>query len=113
MQAITVAGTIPASGTIPNNLTGQAPEYLGEAAQLTLYGNSNDGATTHSLTGFRGASGEPYVPAGSNVGVASTAGKVKTNEDFLGQFPVPASTRLVHQVVGTATKTVLFQYVVA
>jgi hypothetical protein len=103
-----------AAATIPNVLTGSAIEYTGGAATvLTIYGSGDATGDTFQLSGFTGSHpGELYVPAGSPVPVASTAGAVKTNENFIGQFAVPANTRLVMAVVTSAAHTGRFQIVV-
>jgi hypothetical protein len=46
--------------------------------------------------------------------VASTPGAVKTNENFIGQWAVPAGSRLVHAVTNTTAGalTVNMQYLV-
>jgi hypothetical protein len=114
MQSLSLVNVaIPAAGSIANNLAGQAIEYQGEASVLTLYGNSDDAATTHTLFGNRGSKSDVFVPPGSVIGVGSTAAKVKNNEDFIGQYPLSAGTRLVHQITGTATKHANFLYIVA
>lgn len=108
----TIGAVIPASGVIVNNLQGQPPEFFGEAATLTLYGNASAATSTHTLFGNRGSTSQVFVPPGTSLGVPSTASKVKTNEDFIGQYAIPAGTRLVHQISGVAAGTVNFIYVV-
>jgi len=85
-------------GATVNILSGLAIEYQSKAAVLTIYGNSdavglfqtffmNDGQTTITL-----------IPPGSGISVASTVGKVKTNEDFIIQYAIPGGERLVHSI---------------
>lgn len=101
-----------AAATIQNNLSGQPPEFIGEAAKLTLYGSADAAGDTHTLQGFRGGEvGSLLIPS-SNIPVASTAGSAKTNENFIAQFAIPAGTRLVHTINGANTHTGQFIYVV-
>jgi hypothetical protein len=91
------------AGTIANVLAGTAIEYVGAASTLTVYGSVDTAGDTFSLSGATGvAPPSNYVPAGALIPAASTAGAVKTNEDFIGQFPIPANTRLVLSVTAAA-----------
>jgi hypothetical protein len=104
--------TEPAAATIANLLAGTPVEYIGEAIKLTIYGSADAAGDTHSLSSFRGSEpGALVIPLGP-IPVASTAGAIKTNENFIGQFAIPAGSRLVHNVVGTAAHTGQFLYVV-
>lgn len=110
---IIVPYTTAAAATVANILAGTAVEYLGEAATLTVYGTGDATGDTMSLTGFRGSEpGRVVIPASSPVPVASTAGTVKTNENFIGQFPIAGNTRLVMSVTTSAAHTGRFQIVV-
>jgi hypothetical protein len=103
-----------AAATIANALTGTAVEYTGgQATTLTVYASGDAAGDTFSLSGFSGSNpGITYIPAGSPMPVASTVGAVKTNENFVGQFAVPANTRLVLGVVASAAHAGRFQFVV-
>jgi hypothetical protein len=104
--SIIVPYSSAAAATIPNVLTGTAVEYVGHAAVLTVYASADALGDTFALSGFSGdAPGMAVVPSGTPVQVASTPGAVKTNENFLGQFAVPANTRLVLAVVTSAAHT--------
>jgi hypothetical protein len=104
--SIIVPYTTAAAATVPNVLTGTAVEYVGHAAVLTVYASGDASGDTFALSGFSGdAPGMAVVPSGTPVQVASTAGAVKTNENFLGQFAIPASTRLVLAVVTSGAHT--------
>lgn len=109
---VTVPYTIPAAATIPNLLAGTSVEYLGEAAVLTVYASCDVAGDTFAFNAFRGNKpGEALVPL-SPIPVASTAGTVKTNENFIGQFAVPANSRLVLTINGTAAHVGRFQFLV-
>jgi hypothetical protein len=113
MIGLVVRSAIGAAATIANLVTGQAVEYLGQAATLTLYGSGDIAGMVHTLAGFRGVAGDLYVPPGSSIPTASTAGAIKANENFLGQFGLPASSRLVHSVTNPgAASSVQMQYAV-
>jgi hypothetical protein len=108
----TIPYTIPAAAVIANVLTGDPTEYWGKAGALTLYGSCDVAGDTFSLAYYSG--GDPgivVVPPGSLVPVASTAGTVKNNENFIGQFAIPAGSRLVLSIAGTAAHVGRFQIV--
>jgi hypothetical protein len=98
MQAQFTRASIGAGATVPNVLTGTALEYFTGANVLTIYGNGDITGMSFSLTFNMGGKSEVPLPPGNSLGVASTAGKIKTNEDFLIQTPVPAGARLVLSV---------------
>jgi hypothetical protein len=109
-----VAYTTAAAATVPNVLAGTAVEYIGRAVTMTLYGSGDAAGDTFSLTGFGGDSpGMAIIPTGSPVPTASTVGAVKTNENFLGMFAIPANTRLVLSVTTSAAHTGRFQFVLS
>lgn len=109
--SLTVRSAIGAAATIANVLSGLAIEYQGSAVVLTVYGNGDIAGMTQSLFGHRGDASDLYIPPASGLGVASTVGKVKVNEDFIGQFPLPAGTRLVHSVTNPgAASNITIQY---
>jgi len=73
--------------------------FFGKAASITVYWNCDTVATmTAQLTSDDGSTATGLVPAGSAVPVASTAGKTKANEDFVGQFPIDAGSKLLMSV---------------
>lgn len=108
LNAISVA----ANTTNPNALSGSAIQYMGKAGVLTIYGNASAAGMQVSLTTNDGQENKQVIPTGSNLGPASTAGKVKTNEDFLGQFAIPGGVQLMLALVnttgGTLTANLLF-----
>jgi hypothetical protein len=106
--------TTAAAATIANVLAGTAVEYIGKATTMTIYGSADAAGDVFNLTGFGGDSpGMAIVPAGSPVQVASTVGSVKTNENFIGMFPIPAGTRLVLSVITSAAHTGRFLFALA
>jgi hypothetical protein len=84
--------------TIANLLAGQPIQYWGRAGVLTVYGNADAVGLNFSLAINDGQETRMVIPAGSGLGTASTVGKVKTNEDFLGQFAIPAGVQLILSV---------------
>jgi hypothetical protein len=112
MVSLDVVAAVGAAGALPNALAGLALEYWGRAGALGLYGNTTIALGTHSLTLYSGADpGAAVIPAGSGVQVGSTPGAVKVNEDYIGQFPIPAGSRLVHALSNPgAAATFHFRY---
>lgn len=106
--------SIPATSTNANVLTGSTIEFIGQASTLTIYGNANAVGVTHTLFAGMGPQAPLLIPSGSSLNVASTAGAIKTNENFIGQWAVPAGSRLVHAVTNTTAGAipVNFQYLV-
>lgn len=87
---------IGAATTLANILSGTAIEFLGDEVMLDVYGGAVIAGMTWSLTGFRGSDpGSQLIPTGSALGVESTAGLVKTNENFIASVSISAGTRLV------------------
>lgn len=113
MISITVRAAIGAGVTISNNLQGTAIEYQGKAISLTLYGNGDIAGMNHTLFGHQGESTQVFIPPGAGLGIASTVGKIKTNEDFIGQWAIPGGSRLVHAITNPgAASNIIFQYMV-
>lgn len=107
-QTYPVNGFAVGIGATVSILVGSTIEYQNKASVLTIYDNAdavglmqtfymNDGQTTITL-----------IPPGSGIGVASTAGKIKTNEDFVIQYAIPAGEHLIHQVVNPTGGSVNF-----
>lgn len=107
MQSLPIRTAIGAAATVPNVLVGTALEYFGKANVLTIYGNADIAGMTFSLSFNQGGDSQLPIPPGASLGAASTVGKIKTNEDFLIQVPVPAGSRLVLSVTnpGGASNT--------
>jgi hypothetical protein len=93
--------SIAASTTVANLLAGQPIQYWGRAGVLTLYGNADAAGVNFALSINDGQETKQIVPTGAGLGVASTVGKVKTNEDFVGQFPIPGNVQLILAVSNT------------
>jgi len=88
---------IPANSTVADVIAAQGINaYFGKAAGITVYWNCDTAATmTAGLSTDDGVTGVGLVPNGSTVAIASTAGKIKTDEDFVGQFPIDAGSKLL------------------
>ena len=87
---VTVADVVSAQGI---------NAVFGKAAGITVYWNCDTAATmTAALSTDDGTAGIGLVPSGSTVAIASTAGKIKTSEDFVGQFPIDAGSKLLMAV---------------
>lgn len=95
-RSFTVRYTIPANGFVNDIITAMGiNSYFGTASNLTLYANGDASGLTWNMNWDDGQSSIGIVPNGSALGVASTAGKVKTNEDFQIQFAIPAGVKLL------------------
>jgi hypothetical protein len=101
MQSFNLVAPVVKATTVPNALAGLPIEYFGRAAVLTVYGNADAAGILMSLSYNDGQDVKSVVPATSALGVATTAGKVSTNEDFLGQFALPAGVRLILALTNT------------
>lgn len=117
MQTLTVrpTGTTAAGATNSNVLAGQSVEYFGgKAGILTLYGNGDALLFTHALFTNDGQNVQLVVPPGSVLSLAGTAGKIRTNEDFIGQWAIPSQVRLVHSVTngGAGASNFTMMYVI-
>jgi hypothetical protein len=107
--------TLGAGATNPNVLAGQSVEYFGgKPGILTLYGNGDALLFTHSLFMNDGQDIRTVVPPGSVLSLAGTVGKIRTNEDFIGQWAIPSQVRLVHAVTngGAAASNFIMMYVI-
>lgn len=106
--------TITANTTQADAISAQGINaFFGRAAGITLYWNCDTAATlTASLASDDGTSQTGLVPAGSTVGQASTSGKVKVNEDFVGQFPIDAGCKLLLSVVNPTASNLIFNALV-
>jgi hypothetical protein len=108
-RSFNVQQSIAAGTTVPDVIQAQGINaYFGKAAALVVYWNADATGLLASLTSDDGSSAEGLVPAGSAVGVASTANKVKTQEDFVGQFPVHAGSKLLLSVTNPTGGAVTF-----
>lgn len=100
--------TLAANSTITNALAGQSVEFFGsKAGILTLYANADAVGVQMSLYINDGQDIKTVVPPGSSLSVASTTGKIKTNEDFVGQWAIPAIVRLVWNLVNTTAAAIV------
>ncbi len=83
--------------------------FFGKAAGITVYWNCDTVSTmTASLAEDDGTTASLLVPAGSAVPVASTIGKIKANEDFIGQFAVDAGCKLLLSVTNPTAGALIF-----
>lgn len=111
LQVTTAQSGVPAlaaNSTITNALAGQSVEYFGsKAGILTLYANADAVGVQHTLFINDGQDIKTVIPPGSSLSVASTVGKIKTNEDFVGQWAVPSGVRLVWGLVNTTAAAIV------
>lgn len=93
-----IRAAIGAGATVANALAGDPIEYQPEPGVVSIYGNGDIAGMSIALSANYGKRGVTLIPPGSSLGVGSTVGNVKSNEDFIGQFPVDAGARLVLSV---------------
>lgn len=72
--------------------------FFGKPAKITAYIGADAVGLTQALAFDDGETTVSVIPQGSGVGTLSTAGKVKTNEDFVTQFAVPGGVKLLWNV---------------
>src|SRR6266436_1346264 len=76
---------------------------FGQAAKISIYVAAQAFGLPHSLFYDAGVTRVAVIPPGSGIGLESTVGKVKTNEDFVAQAAIPANSKLIWNIVnGTA-----------
>jgi hypothetical protein len=105
INGYSVAAGATDNAVLPN--TG-SPQFFGVAGILTVYWNSQTVGLKAALGYLNGQTTIYLVPPGSGVSLASTPGAVKTNEDWVGQFPIPAGVQLVLSLVNGTGAAILF-----
>lgn len=99
MRSFELHPSIPAGASTNDVITASGINaQFSEASNVTLYQNGDSAGLLSNLSFDTGSSSTGIIPSGSSVGVASTVGKIKTNEDFVTQFAVPAGVKLVLNV---------------
>src|SRR6266567_936737 len=87
--------------------------FFGSAVGITVYWNCDTVATmTAAMFADNGATVVGLVPQGSAVPSASTAGKIKANEDFIGKFPIDAGSKLLISVTNPTAGALFFNALV-
>lgn len=72
------------------------------AAKVTVFINGDAVGLTQTLKIDDGTASEELIPSGSGISAASTTGKIKTNEDYVGVFAVRPGKLLWNLVNTTA-----------
>lgn len=80
---------------------------FGKAANVSLYAAAQAFGLTHSLFFDDGVTSVAVIPPGSGIGLESTLGKIKTNEDFVAQFAVPANNKLIWNIANPTAAAIL------
>lgn len=105
-----VSLSIPATTTQADAISAAGINaFFGKASGVTFYSNGAAIGLTQALTADDGTEGVQVIPAGSAIGVASTVGKIKTNEDFVIQFAVAAGFKLLWAVTNTTAGAIIVQ----
>lgn len=112
--SVTIPYTMPAAGFIENLTDQTAINFIGDAATLTVYASADvAGDTCHLWYHPVGPTpGGELIPGAAPIPVVSTAGAVKTNENFLGQFKLPGHHGMHLRVAGAVGHTGRFLFVV-
>lgn len=113
-RSFNIHQTIAITSTTPDVIsTAGINAFFGSAAGITVYWNCDTVATmTAQCTVDNGVTATVLVPAGSAVPSASTAGKIKANEDFIGQFPIDAGSKLLIAVTNPTAGALVFNALV-
>lgn len=107
MQTFSIMeSSIAATTTVANILSGSPVQFVTKASVLTLYANADAVGITFSLSLADGNTIAQVVPTGAGLSAASTVGKIKTNEDFIGQFAIPSGVQLILAVVNSTAGAV-------
>lgn len=109
-QTTYIGYTIPAGGSIEPLINTQM-EFFGAAGIMTLYAASSLGGDSVHIYIF-GPTGPLEILPTSVLPVMSSPNLVKNNENFVGQFAIPASSRLKLVVTGAAGHTGILQFIV-
>lgn len=100
---------VPTGGSVNDIITASGINaQFGVASNVTLYANADAVGLLMNANWDDGQRSEGLIPNGSAVGIASTIGKIKTNEDFVAQFPVPAGVKLLVNVQNPTSDPVVF-----
>jgi hypothetical protein len=103
--------TSPAAAVIANVLSGTAIEFITRASNLKVFATADAAGDTFGLSMTMGGDSRVLIPAGSSINLASAAGAgPKLDEDFYGEWPIPAGAHLVLSYAGTAAHTGRFAF---
>lgn len=113
-RSFNIQQSIAANSTVADVIQAQGINaYFGAAVGITVYWNCNTvSSMSVSLSTDNGVNPKGLVPAGSTVPVGSTAGKIKTSEDYIGQFPVDAGSKLLMSVTNPTAGALIFNALV-
>jgi hypothetical protein len=106
-----IAYTSPAAAVIANVVAGTAIEFITRASNLKIFATADVAGDTFGATITMGGDSRVLVPAGSSINLASATGAgPKLDEDFYGEWPIPAGAHLVVSYAGAATHTGRFAF---
>lgn len=80
---------------------------FGKAANISLYAGGQAVGLTHSLFYDDGVTSVAIIPPGGGIGLESTVGKIKTNEDFVAQAAIPANSKLIWNIANGTGAAIL------
>lgn len=109
-QTTYISYTIPAAGSIEPLINTQM-EFFGAPGIMTLYAAAGAAGDSIHIYIF-GPTGPLEILPTSPLPVMSTPNLVKNNENFVGQFAIPGSSRLKLVVTGAVGHTGILQFIV-
>lgn len=106
--------SIAATSTVADVIAAQGINaFFGHAAGITVYWNCDTAPTmTVAMSADNGVTVVGLVPPGAAVPQASSVGKIKTDEDFVGQFPIDAASKLLMSVTNPTAGALIFNALV-
>lgn len=110
MRSFQVSVSVPANNTVKDAITAAGfNAYFGQAANVTFYSNAAAAGLTEDMNADDGQEAAIKIPTGSTVGVASTVGKIKTNEDFVTQFAIASGFKLLWNLQNSTGAAIIAQ----
>jgi hypothetical protein len=109
VRTFNIRQSIPAGGFTNDVINAQGiNNFFGKASQVTMYFNGDASGMTLNANWDDGETSTGVVPNGSTVPIASTPGKIKTNEDYSIQFAIPSGCKLLVNVQNPTGAAIFF-----
>jgi hypothetical protein len=109
VRTFNIRFAIPLGGFVNDVIAAQGiNNFFGKASNITLYLNGDASGMTVNANYDDGESSVGVIPNGSAVPIASTPGKIKTNEDYSIQFAVPSGCKLLLNVQNPTGGNIFF-----
>lgn len=106
-----IAYTAGASGAIANVVAGSPVEYITRASNLKIFATADVAGDTFGLNIVMGGDARVLVPSGTTINLASATGAgPKLDEDFYGEWSVPAGAHVILALTAASTHTGRFAF---